>query len=86
MLGSIIQLGFLWASDININALLGTLSTCTASKSDAIWNFQLITYVEFYNTLDLQLRKFSSLVAEDMNYVNNLFTGCDSEQQLMDYY
>ena len=39
--------------------------------------------------LDLHLKKFSSTVAKDMKsnfYVNNLTSGCDSEQQLMDYY
>ena len=40
-------------------------------------------------TLNLHLKKFSSSVAEDMNtnlYVDNLISGCDSEQQVIDYY
>ena len=40
-------------------------------------------------TLDLHLKKFPSSVTKDMKsnlYVDNLISGCDSEQQLMDYY
>ena len=40
-------------------------------------------------TLDLHPRKLSSSVAKDMKsnlYVDNFISGCDLEQQLMDYY
>ena len=40
-------------------------------------------------TLDLHLKKFSSPVAKDMKtnlYVDNLISGRDSEQEVIDYY
>ena len=40
-------------------------------------------------TLDLHLSKFSSPVASDMKanlYVDNLISGCNSEDKVIDYY
>jgi len=75
---------FLWVSDINDP--LGTLS---------IYRFKVVPFGTSSSpfmlsaTLDLHLNKFSLPVAKDMQsnlYVDNLISGCDSEQQLMDYY
>ena len=75
---------FLWVSDISNP--FGTLTT---------YRFKVVPFGTSSSpfmlnaTLDLHLRKFSSSVAKDMQsnlYVDNLISGCDSEQQLMDYY
>ena len=75
---------FLWVSDISNP--FGTLTT---------YRFKVVPFGTASSpfvlnaTLDLHLKKFSSSVAKDMKsnlYVDNLISGCDSEQQLMDYY
>lgn len=76
---------FLWVSDINNP--FGTLTT---------YRFKVVPFGTSSSpfmlnaTLDLHLRKFPSPVAKDMKsnlyYVDNFISGCDSEQQLMDYY
>ena len=75
---------FLWVSDINNP--FGTLTT---------YRFKVVPFGTSSSpfmlnaTLDLHLKKFPSSVAKDMKsnlYVDNLISGCDSEQQLMDYY
>ena len=75
---------FLWLSDLNNP--FGALTT---------YRFKVVPFGTSSSpfmlnaTLDLHLKKFPSSVAKDMSsnlYVDNLISGCDSEQQLMDYY
>lgn len=76
--------GFQTESDINNS--FGTLTT---------YRFKVVPFGTSSSpfmlnaTLDLHLKKFPSSVAKDMKsnlYVDNLISGCNSEQQLMDYY
>ena len=74
----------LWVS--NISNLFGTLTT---------YRFKVVPFgtssspFMLNTTPDLHLKKYPSSVAKDMKsnlYVDNLISGCNSEQQLMDYY
>lgn len=75
---------FLWISDL-----------ANPSGDLLIYRFKVVPFGTSSSpfmlnaTLDLHLKKFSSPVAEDMKanfYVDNLISGCDSEQQAINYY
>ena len=75
---------FLWISDITSPS--GDLQT---------YRFKVVPFGTSSSpfmlnaTLDLHLKKFLSPVAKDMKhnlYVDNLISGCDSEQEVIDYY